>query len=305
MTINGQCWNIEHGRHRASVVQRGGALRSYSVGGVELVDGFELDERPPAFNGAVLAPWPNRIRNGRWSYHGRQAQLPVNEPGTGSALHGLLSDVRWQADTVAGDAITLSTGIAPTAGYPFQLRVTVTWSVSDGGLHCELGATNIGGEPAPFGVATHPFFQLPGARVDDLELLLPATQWLETDDNLLPVALRPADGSPLDFSQPRSLREQRLDTAFTAVSTDSNGISTVVLSSADSSVAVWAEPAFGWWQVYTSDYFEPGSQRYRRSVAIEAMTCGPDAFNSGADVIELEPGRQWLAGWGVRAELAD
>jgi aldose 1-epimerase len=303
MTMHGHHWDLRSGVHRASVVQRGGALRSYSVGGVEIVDGFELDERPPAFNGAVLAPWPNRIRDGRWSFNGRQAQLPVNEPGTGSALHGLLSDVRWQADALAPDAVTLSAAIVPTAGYPFELLVTVTWSVSAQGLHCELGARNTGSQPAPFGVATHPFFQLPGARVDDLELLLPASQWMETDANLLPVALRSAGGSALDFSRPRALHEHRLDTAFTGVRTDADGISTVLLSSADSSVAVWAEPDFRWWQIYTSDYFEPGSDRYRRSVAIEAMTCGPDAFNSGADVIVLEPGRRWRAGWGVRAEL--
>jgi aldose 1-epimerase len=303
MTVNGQRWDLEHGIHRASVVQRGGALQSYSVDGVDVVDGFADEELPPAFNGAVLAPWPNRIRDGRWTWNGHQYQLPVNEPGTGSALHGLVSDVLWELDSVGPDAVTLSVPIAPSAGYPFQLRVTVTWSVSEQGLRCQLGALNTGSEPAPFGVATHPFFRLPDSRVDDLDLMLPAGQWLETDANLLPVALRPTADSELDFTQPAPLGALRLDTAFTAVAPDGQGISAAVLSSRGSAVTIWAEPDFTWWQLYTSDYFEPDSDRLRRSLAVEAMTCGPDAFNSGADLIVLQPAVPWSAAWGVRPQL--
>lgn len=303
MTVNGHRWNLEHGGQRASVVQRGGALQSYSVDGVDVVDGFAADEEPPAFNGAVLAPWPNRIPHGRWAWRGRHYQLPITEPDTGSALHGLVSDVLWQPESVGADAVTLSVPIGPTAGYPFPLRVTVTWSLSEDGLRCQLGALNTGAEPAPFGVATHPFFQLPPGRVDDLELTLPAGQWLETDSNLAPVALRQASGTEFDFTEPRSLRGLLLDTAFTAVSPDFEATSRAVLSSAGSTLEIWAEADFCWWQVYTSDYFEPGSERRRRSLAVEAMTCGPDAFNSGQDLIVLEPGVAWSAGWGVRARL--
>ncbi|HEX8768065.1 MAG TPA: aldose 1-epimerase family protein [Jatrophihabitans sp.] len=303
MTINGQRWDLEHGTQRASVVQRGGALQSYAVSGVDIVDGFADDELPPSFNGAVLAPWPNRIRDGRWSWNGRQYQLPVTEPKTGSALHGLVSDVRWQADSVDSDSVTLSVPLAPSAGYPFPLHLTVAWSLSADGLRCQLRALNTGTEPAPFGVATHPFFRLPDARVDDLDLLLPAGQWLETDAALLPVALRPTENSELDFTEPRPLGGLQLDTAFTAVTQDLSAMSEAVLSSRGSTVTIWAEPDFTWWQLYTSDYFEPDSERFRRSLAVEAMTCGPDAFNSGADLIVLEPGVPWSAGWGVRVQL--
>ena len=303
MTINGHRFNLEYGGQRASVVQRGGALQTYSVDGVDLVDGFPDDERTTTYNGAVLAPWPNRIRDGRWTWRGRSYQLPITEPATGSALHGLVSDVLWELESATADAVTLSVPIEPSEGYPFRLQVSVTWSLSADGLRCQLGAVNTGAEPAPFGTATHPFFQLPDARVDDMELQLPAGQWLETDSNLLPVALRPASGTELDFTQPRPLRGLRLDTAFTAVTPDGDGISEAVLSNRESAVTIWAEPDFTWWQIYTSDQFPPDSERYRRSLALEAMTCAPDAFNSGADLIVLEPGVPWSAAWGVRPRL--
>jgi aldose 1-epimerase len=60
---------------------------------------------------------------------------------------------------------------------------------------------------------------------------------------------------------------------------------------------VWADAAFGWWQVFTADTLDP--PRLRRSVAIEPMTCPPDAFRSGRDLILLEPGQTWQGTWGI------
>jgi aldose 1-epimerase len=94
-----------------------------------------------------------------------------------------------------------------------------------------------------------------------------------------------------------------LDTAFTAVTPDFEATSRAVLSSQGSALVIWAGADFCWWQVYTSDQFEPGSDRFRRSLAVEAMTCGPNAFNSGADLIVLEPGVPWSGSWGVQAKL--
>lgn len=76
--------------------------------------------------------------------------------------------------------------------------------------------------------------------------------------------------------------------------------STVFLSDGRRQIAIWAEDSFRWWQVYTSDYFPPTDPKHRAAVAIEAMTCGPDAYNTGRDLIVLEPGRRWSASWGAQ-----
>ncbi len=294
-------WQIGFGEQQATICARGGALRSYDMAGRAVVDGFAAEELPPAFNGAVLAPWPNRIRDGRWSHDGQPQQLAISEPARGTALHGLVAWADWQPTSVSDSALVLSCEVPAQPGYPFELELSVRWSLDAAGLRCELGARNAGRTPAPFGVATHPFFGFEGRGVDELDLVLPATSRLRTDERLLPDGLRDVAGTDYDFRRRRSLRGVSLDTAFTAMIRDGNGDSTVELHGPDGVIAVWADERFGWWQVYTSDMFDPADARYRRSVAIEAMTCGPDAFNTGADVILLPPGADWRGSWGVRA----
>jgi aldose 1-epimerase len=91
-----------------------------------------------------------------------------------------------------------------------------------------------------------------------------------------------------------------LDTAFGQLDRDPDGGTAVTLSTMDGSgVRVWADATFGWWQVFTADTL-PG-ERTRHAVAIEPMTCPPDAFRSRRDLITLEPGQTWRGSWGIQA----
>ena len=288
-------WTIRSGGHEAVIDRRGGGVSGYAVDGVDVVDPLGEREVPTAYHGLVLAPWPNRVPDGRWTWQGEELQLPITEPATGCALHGLVAFSAWQPREVTEDAVELGIAVEPQPGYPFALDLAVRWSVGEGGLRCRLSATNTGWTAAPFGAAVHPYLVLPGCGVDDLELTLPAASWLETDDRLRPVALQPVEGTDRDLRSGASLRGRSLDTAFTDVSGD-----TVRVAGGGRAVEVWADRAFGWWQVYTSDYFPDGSPRRRHALAVEAMTCGPDAFNTGRDLITLAPGEHWAAEWGVR-----
>ena len=50
-------------------------------------------------------------------------------------------------------------------------------------------------------------------------------------------------------------------------------------------------------QAFTGDTLIP--ERRRRSLAIEPMTCPPDALRSGTDLIVLEPDETRTMEWGV------
>lgn len=289
-------WTIRSGGHEAVIGRTGGGVRGYRVDGVPVVDSLGEREVASAYHGLVLAPWPNRVPDGRWIWAGQELELPVNEASSGCALHGLVAYSAWQLRELTGDAVELGVQVEPQPGYPFALDLTVRWSVGEDGLRCAMGVVNTGWDPAPFGVAVHPYVVLPGCGVDDLELTLPASTWLETDERLRPVALHPVDGTDRDLRQGAPLRGRSLDTAFTDVTGQ-----VARVAGGDRVVEVWADPAFGWWQVYTSDYFPPGSERFRHALAVEAMTCGPDAFNTGRDLLVLEPGERWGAAWGVHA----
>jgi len=67
----------------------------------------------------------------------------------------------------------------------------------------------------------------------------------------------------------------------------------------EASVAVWVDQHFGYLMCYTGDTLDDVARR-RRSVAIEPMSCPPNAFRSGESLITLEPGQAWASSWGIR-----
>ena len=85
---SGEQFEIAGGGRRAVVVEVGGGLRAYD--GVLL--GYGEAEACSSGRGQVLAPWPNRLADGRYEWEGEQHRLPLTEPGAGNAIHGL---VRW------------------------------------------------------------------------------------------------------------------------------------------------------------------------------------------------------------------
>jgi aldose 1-epimerase len=297
-SLSGRQWTIAADGHEAVVVEVGGGLREYRAGGVDYVDGYGPDEVCPGSAGQVLAPWPNRIRDGRYTFNGVAHQLPLTEPARHTAIHGLINWVRWDAVEVNPASVVLEHELVAQPGYPWPLYLRITWAVGADGLRVTHEAVNIGKEPAPFGLSVHPYLRLAGVSVDDLTLEVPGHSRVLVDGRLLPIGTARVAGTDYDFTTGRRIGAAVLDSAFGDVTLDDTGRSTVRLRGPDGSgVACWGDEAFGWWQVYTGDTMPP--PRFRRSVAVEPMTCPPDAFRSGRDVIVLEPGRAWRATWGL------
>jgi aldose 1-epimerase len=297
---SGTQWSIEADGHRAVVVEVGGVLRSYAVGDWDILDGFDADEMAPASAGQILAPWPNRIRDGHYTFEGTAYQLPLTEPARHNAIHGLTNWSRWTVADQAADSVTLQYELPPQVGYPWSLTLRTRWSVSADGLRCVQEVTNTSDANAPWGYSVHPYLRLDGVAVDDLLLRVPGRVRVLADARLLPIGAVKIAGSEYDFSERRRIGDAVLDTTFGDIDHDPDGGSAVTISAPDCSaeVTVWGDASFKWWQVFTGDTL-PGPRR-RRSVAIEPMTCPPDAFRSGRDLIVLVPGETWSASWGVR-----
>jgi aldose 1-epimerase len=296
---SGTQWRMEFDDHEAIVVEVGGGLRTYRVGGQEIIDGYDEDEMSPGSAGQILAPWPNRIRDGRYSFGGTTHQLALSEPEHHNAMHGLVLWAPWRLVERTPSCVTLEYVLPAQPGYPWTLRLVTTWMLGPDGLRAEHTVTNLSKRAAPFGMGAHPYLCLPGLTTDDLVLTLPARSRLLSDGRCLPVGAARVYGD-FDFTSPRRLGSATLDTTFGDVP---DGGSEARISSTDGqhSVTVWADGSFRWWQVYTGDTLP--APRTRRSLAVEPMTCPPDAFASGRDLIRLEPAGSWHGAWGVRTAL--
>ena len=291
---------IEHGRARAVVTEVGATLRSYSVDGRPVVDGFEEGDICRDGRGQVLCPWPNRLGDGVYEFGGRRAQAALDEPARRNAIHGL---VRYQAWTLRGRAqnsVTLGCILQPQPGYPWRLEVEIEYRLGRAGLTVRAEATNLDRDPAPLGVGFHPYVTAGTPELDVARLHLQADTRLCSDDRGLPVGEEPVAGSDVDFSVPRPIGPTRLDTAFGGLRRDSDGLARVELRHPDEGrgVAVWMDSAFRYVMLYSADRVSAGDRR-RRALAVEPMTCPPDALRSGTDLVVLGPGGSWRGTWGI------
>lgn len=294
---SGEQFELSESGQKAVVTEVGATLRHYSVHGLDIVDGFPPTEMCSGGRGQVLAPWPNRLRAGRYSWEGSERQLPVNEPDRNNAIHGL---VRWQAWTVddrAVDRVALSHTIHPQEGYPFCVRLCVTYSLNADGLAVEVSASNEGEDDAPFGIGFHPYLSVGHGPVDDLVLTCPARTVLVADEFGIPTG-REAVAGDLDFGTARPVRDQIIDTAFTDLDRGPTGLSEVVVARGEDRVTLWADQAFGYVMVFTGDTLT--ADRRRRALAVEPMTCPPNALASGESLVTLVPGASWPGRWGLR-----
>jgi aldose 1-epimerase len=295
----GTQYELTLGDQRAVVTEVGATLRTYDVGGQPVADGFDRDARPDGGRGQVLAPWPNRIRDGRWTAHGDPQQLALTEVAKHNAIHGLVRWVGWSLVGHAPDRVDLRTTVWPQPGYPFRLGLTASYELGDLGLTVSVRATNEGDRPAPYGVGHHPYVTL-GGRVDDAELTLPARCRLVVDDRGIPTGRADVAGTPYDFRSPRLIGDLALDTCYSDLERDADGRVTVTLADPASGrrVQVWADAATRHLQVYTGETL-PDPSRRRRGLAVEPMSCPPNALATGADVVHLEPGAHHELVWGI------
>lgn len=290
-----------HG-YEAVITSIGASLRMLAHDGRHLVVPFDADEVRPAYRGATLAPWPNRVVDGRYSFRGVEHRLPLTEPARRHALHGLVAWAEFADRVVEADRVVLATTIEPQAGYPFRVEVETEYRLGSGGLTQTVTARNLGTDAAPWGTGTHPYLVAGEGRVDDWMLSLGASAVLTvTADRLSPVALESVEQHPeWDFRSARTIGETFIDHAFTDLARDREGVAEVrLVTDTGGGVAIGWDERCPWVQVHTADTADAATDRL--GLAVEPMTCAPDAFNSGAGLIVLEPDAEHAASWRIRA----
>jgi aldose 1-epimerase len=296
---SGKQIEIRAGNQRVVVVEVGAGLRSYAGGDREVLDGYGAEEMASAGRGQMLIPWPNRLEGGAYEFRGRAHQLPLTEPEAGNAIHGLVRWVAWSLSAREADRVVLAHTLHPQPGYPFQLALSVEYALSDKGLRVTSTATNVGLDACPYGSGAHPYLTVGTETVDTIVLRAPGRTVLHSDGRGLPASSTPVDGTEYDFRVPRAIGATKLDNAFTDLERDGEGRARVELRhpERETTLSVWLGESYPYLQLFTGD---PLPSVNRRSLAVEPMTCPPNAFRTGQSVLVLEPGESTTAEWGIQ-----
>lgn len=291
---SGQAVVLRSGGYEAEVVEVGAGLRSLRKDARDIVAGYSVDEMSSGGRGQILLPWPNRIEDGSYEFAGETQQLPLSEAPAHNAIHGLTRWVNWQLASQSATHAVWTYRLHPQPGYPFMLDLSVDYTLSEAGLRVDISATNVASRPAPYGHGAHPYLTV-GRRIDGCELTLPASTYCDVDARGLPGPLLPVAGGPYDFGAPRLIGDTVLDHPFSGLPGD--GVATTVsLRDPDSgrTATLTADAAYSWLQVFSGDTLPVEA---RESLAVEPMTCPPNAFRSQIALVVLEPGQAHTAGF--------
>lgn len=303
---SGEQFRIEHGPFAAVVTEVGATLRGFSVEEHPVLFGFGEDEMCSGGRGQVLAPWPNRIGDGFYVFRGVTAQAPIDEISKHNAIHGL---VRWRPFRVVAHeraSVELETVLHPQPAYPFPLHLSIAYLLSEEGLTVRARAEG-DGRPTPFGIGFHPYFLAASQGLAEATIEVPAKRHLLLDDQSLPDGSEPVTERFPALVAPGglSLDTAVLDDCFSKLDRDEQGVATIRFRPGGGpieAVELRLDAQFDHVMCFTGDTLDVASRR--RAVAIEPMTCPPNAFVSGDSVRDLGSGVPFEASWSALPILA-
>jgi aldose 1-epimerase len=278
---SGAQWEIRHGDQVAVVVEVGGGLRLYEVRGVPVLDGYGVGEMCAGGRGQNLIPWPNRLAGGRYEFNGRSLQLPINEVAKQNAIHGLVRWANWTLSGLEPSRVRVAYVLHPQPGYPFMLGLEIEYALDGSGLQVSVSATNLGLEPLPYAAGHHPYLTVGEPTIDSARIQLRAT-------------------SSRDYREPRVVGEARLDTPFTGLERDDRGLAWFEMQAghSDRVVRIWMDSTYTHVMLFSGDTLQDESRR-RGGLAVEPMTCAPNAFATGDGLITLAPAASHQSTWGI------
>ena len=279
--------NLESGAEVSILVTQGGAIHalllSHQNNLVSTIAGNENQMdfiQNVSYRGSKLSPFPNRIENGTYSFENQKYQLPCNNGA--HSLHGLLCNSVFEivkelvTDTFAEIKLTYSYD-GTDSGYPFLYTIDITYNLSNTGLRIQTEIKNSGTTEMPIGDGWHPYIRVTN-KVDDLLLQIPSHKKMILNATGIPTgeyALKQF------FTAPTKIGADLFDDCFELYGSN-DGFQTKLIDVVNNrTLIVWQDQHYKYLQVY----IPPD----RKSIAIEPMTCAPNAFNSGLGLLVLKP----------------
>ena len=306
----GQQYSIAYGDYAAVITELGATLRRFTYQGRNVIVPLGPDDQVTCCHGQLLVPFPNRIEAGTYTFHGTTYTLPIDEHDRNTAIHGYGYRSYWKLEELTESSATLSWRVPNMNGYPFDVVVTITYTLDADGLHIRIDAYNNGDKPAPWALAIHPWldngFNGYGDEIDghnaQCRLTLPAVTHVTVDDNLIPTGTEPVDGTKYDLNAGVLLTEQPFDDAWTGLKRAEDGTVTAVFERPDGlTVHIGGDETVTSYQVCTGTGFP--AWQHPAGVAVEPQTAYANAFNTGIDLIEIAPDATSTTELFIRAEV--
>lgn len=281
---------IAHGDYSAEIATFGGGIKALTYQGRALVETYGDKQFPPLAAGVILAPWPNRTEDGLFTVDGVEHQLAITEPERNHAIHGLVHESVWDVLTHEASHCILTTTIHPQQGWPWEITIQAHYQLDANGLSAQFTAhTDSSASTVPFGFGWHTYLSAQGADVDTTTLTVNVDKQQQLSaDRLIPIGEPEQTPTARQLSEGLPMADVQLDDCF--LSSSAHPMVTTLVNNTGTGVKMVCDETLKWHQIFTPDPATgTGYPGRGRTVAVEPMTCPPNALRTGTDIINLSP----------------
>lgn len=262
-----------------------GALISKLVLGNEDVIKYPLKEDDPkkGYPSALLFPFPNRIKDARYTFEGKEYSLEINDTDSHNAIHGLIAFERFEIVSQSENKAKLKFSYqGQNEGYPFPFDFTVEYVLTANQLNIVVEGLNTGETNMPVGFAWHPYFGFGSNPVGEMTIKAPRRIKMELSERNIPTG-----ESEMERAGLIPLKNTILDNVFTIPEAEVNGENTIELRFKKKKLFVTQKTGRD-----KLNYFVLYTPPSRDCIAIEPQSCNTNAFNNLEGLVILKPGKK-------------
>ncbi|MGC4042607.1 MAG: hypothetical protein QM758_02265 [Armatimonas sp.] len=293
---------LQHGDWKARVAPHGASLRGAWFRDDEVLTAYSGKDNKQGGQGDVLIPFPGRIGGAKYTWDGVEYTLEANDKDGPNAIHGFVRTVDWETIEQTATSATFSLDFTGALGYPFRFTARITYSVDDSGLSCYFEVQNGDTVDIPMAAGFHPYFTTGSESIETEDLELPFESVLEMERFIPTGKILDSARAGFDYYSPRPIGSTVFNSCFLKPEPDCDGLTSVKMLGNGKVVTVWMDKSFPYVVIYSGENLP--TELRRRSLAIEPMACGSDAFNHPEwGLARLAPGETLSGAWGVRASL--
>jgi len=251
----------------------GAGLRSLKAGhgsdAIQLLTGGDADydasQHPSSGGCFIMAPWPNRIRDGVFEHDGRSYFMPENAPP--HAIHGTVNSLPFTVDEQTSTTVTMRSTLGED--WPFDGSITVLAELEGASLVQQITIAS-DGESFPAGFGWHPWFRRNLGR-GDVSIAAPVIDRWILDDQMTPTGERVPPQNEFDIRERRIPDIGSLDDCFRIEPGE-----TTTLEWSEVSLQIQSSLNVAHLQVYTPS----------GSICVEPQTAAVNAFQLAARGME-------------------
>lgn len=282
-----QIYNQDQKTELKLCLDQGGRIDLFKVEDIEIIKCKSSQSYKSDFNSAILFPFVNRLRDGKYNFNGIGFELPCNEPSNNNALHGLVCDKTFKvmsSKTSKNNAAVelLYTNKGDIKGFPFPFDLKLNYELSKAEVSLQVEVINNGKTPFPFALGWHPYFLSSNLEKSAIDF---RGNLKFTFDNQQIIN----DKKPFELTSPMVLKDVNLDDCFRINPGDIRFSTPRYIAKINSTSQT----------NYLQLYIPPD----RESIAIEPMTSVCDSFNNSIDVSILNPNSNYQLEWKTKVQI--